>query len=188
MAQERADRCRQSFYNENLSFPRRMSVTRRLEKLTACERPSNRSDHGWQGSLLVLSPLYSARPTFFKFIIPDILFLGVHALGGAAKRRTERHTRDQSRRARLLEVPFSVLCGQKKGPGDANLPGPNNLGDAVLQITFAELLRSCSCNISPACCGVIHAAGPLMRLPLSSIRPSQSSPSSLRLGLVGSTN
>jgi hypothetical protein len=30
---------------------RRMSLTRRLEKFTGCERPSNRSDHGWQGSL-----------------------------------------------------------------------------------------------------------------------------------------
>ncbi|MFY9815849.1 MAG: hypothetical protein WAK36_03990 [Pseudolabrys sp.] len=30
---------------------RRMSLTRRLEKFTACERPSNRPDHGWQGQV-----------------------------------------------------------------------------------------------------------------------------------------
>ena len=37
-------------------------------------------------------------------------------------------------------------------------------GHAVLKTTFAELLRSCSCNISPACCGicVTHAVGPGM--------------------------
>ena len=31
---------------------RRMSVTRRLENFTACERPSDNSDRGWQGSFL----------------------------------------------------------------------------------------------------------------------------------------
>jgi hypothetical protein len=38
-------------------------------------------------------------------------------------------------------------------------------GNAVLQITFAELLRSCSRNISSPCCGVrvSHAAGSYMR-------------------------
>ena len=47
--------------------------------------------------------------------------------------------------------------GQKKGPGDGDQPGPNNRADqsqgrpedAVLKITFAELLRSCSRNIVP---------------------------------------
>ena len=40
---------------------------------------------------------------------------------------------------------------KKKGPDDGDQPGPNNrasrglnLGDAVLQTTFAELFRSCS--------------------------------------------
>src|SRR5262245_54527005 len=68
---------------------------------------------------------------------------------------------------------------QKKGPGDGDQPGPNNRvfkgvpkGDAVLKITFSELLRSCSRNISATCCGVCvtHAVGLKMRLPLLFIR------------------
>jgi hypothetical protein len=45
-------------------------------------------------------------------------------------------------------------------------------GGAVLKITFAELPRSCSRNISPACClaCVTRVAGRSTRLPLSFIR------------------
>ena len=55
---------------------------------------------------------------------------------------------------------------------------------------FAELLRSCSCNISPACCGVCVAlaAGLQMRPPPSFTRASQSSPNSLLVVLAGRTS
>jgi hypothetical protein len=48
-------------------------------------------------------------------------------------------------------------------------------GHAVLKPTFAELLRSCSPNISPPCClaCVTRVAGRSMRLPLSFIRVSR---------------
>ena len=57
--------------------------------------------------------------------------------------------------------------GQKKGQGDAINPALTTAyqggtkGDAVLKLTFAEVLRSCSRNISPLCCGVCvtHAVG-----------------------------
>jgi hypothetical protein len=54
----------------------------------------------------------------------------------------------------------------------ALIEGPCPREGAVLKTTFAELLRSCSRNISPACClaCVTPVAGRSTRLPLSFIR------------------
>jgi len=43
---------------------RRMSLTRRLEKLHRIRAPSNRSDHGWQGSFLSCHPFTRHVPLF----------------------------------------------------------------------------------------------------------------------------
>ena len=82
LAQERADRCGQSFSNENLSS--------QANQTDVTDAPSGKTSPHASGSRTAAimdgcHPLYSARPTFLKFITLDILSLGVPARGDAAK-------------------------------------------------------------------------------------------------------
>jgi hypothetical protein len=93
-----------------------------------------------------------------KFILLDILFVGVPALGDKATWPPERRSREGSRRPRLSEAPFSFSCaGKRKGQASGTQPSPHNrpLGqrvnpqsDAVLKIRFAGLL---SCSVENGC-------------------------------------
>ena len=118
-----------------------------------CRNWKTRASDGLDGAQYVSVPERLPTLRHFKFSCGSI-FAGAALTAGPQVRFTP-DTEVYRCESSVISTP-----GQKKGPGDAKLPGFNNRverqpnGDAVLKITFAELLRSCSCNISPACCGV----------------------------------
>jgi hypothetical protein len=79
--------------------------------------------------------------------------------------------------SRIPSLVVSTTGFKRKGQPSGHQPSPNNhvfrgaKGTRSLKITFAELLRSCSRNISAACClaCVTRVAGRSTRPPLSFI-------------------
>jgi hypothetical protein len=121
-----------------------------------------RTRHGWELFPAVAGGLFERLPRQIdaawlrRFLItaPQILFLGVPALGDNVTWPPERHSQERSRQPRLSETPFSLSCpAKRKGQAMVINPalttayhGVHPRGTRSLRQRFAGLLRSCSCN------------------------------------------